>query len=55
MSWAARGKTAQDTADILHISSETVDWHFKGVLKKLDATNKTHAVAKCIAWGLIDL
>lgn len=55
MSWAARGKTVQDTADILHISSETVEWHFKGVLKKLDATNKTHAVAKCIAWGLIDL
>ncbi len=55
MSWAARGKTLQDTADILKLSTETVETHIKNALRKLDATNKTHGVAKCIALGLIDL
>lgn len=46
MSWAARGKTVQDIADILRISAETVEWHFKRALKKLDATNETHSIAR---------
>ncbi len=55
MSWAAQGKTVQDTAEILHLSSETVDSYINQALAKLGALNKTHGVAKCIALGIIDL
>jgi len=55
MSWAARGKTLQDTAEILRLSTETVETHIKNALRKLGATNKTHGAAKCVALGLVDL
>lgn len=55
MCWAARGKTTVDTAEILCISTDTVETHIKHSLRKLNASNKTHAVAKCIALGLIDI
>jgi DNA-binding CsgD family transcriptional regulator len=51
--WAARGKTGVDTADILRISEDTVDTHMRSVMRKLNASNKTHAVAKAIYLGLI--
>ena len=40
MCWAARGKTTIDTAEILHISTDTVETHVKHSLRKLNATNK---------------
>jgi DNA-binding CsgD family transcriptional regulator len=55
LAWAARGKTAADTADILGVSEETVNTHVRHALKKLGATSKTHGVAKAIYLGLIDL
>jgi LuxR family quorum sensing-dependent transcriptional regulator len=55
MNWAARGKTIQDTAEILNLSTETVETYIKNALRKLGAANKTHGVAKCVALGLIDL
>lgn len=55
LSWAARGKTAQDTATILGLSDETVTSYVKGAIFKLGAGNKTHAVAKALHLGLIDL
>jgi LuxR family quorum sensing-dependent transcriptional regulator len=55
LAWAARGKTVADTAQILGISPETVEGFVKQALRKLDASNKTHGVAKSIALGLIDL
>jgi DNA-binding CsgD family transcriptional regulator len=55
LAWAARGKTASDTAEILKISDETVETHIRNAMRKLDATNKTHAVAKAIYLGLIDV
>ena len=55
LAWAARGKTVADTAQILGISPETVEGFVKQALRKLDAVNKTHGVAKSIALGLIDL
>jgi DNA-binding CsgD family transcriptional regulator len=55
ISWAARGKTVADTAQILGISPETVEGFIKQALRKLDASNKTHGVAKSIALGIIDL
>jgi DNA-binding CsgD family transcriptional regulator len=55
LAWAARGKTVADTADILKISEETVETHIRNAMRKLDATNKTHAVAKAIYLSLIDV
>jgi len=55
LAWAGRGKTAADTADILKISEETVETHIRNAMRKLDATNKTHAVAKAIYLGMIDV
>lgn len=55
LSWAARGKTATDTADILHLSEETIKTHIRNALVKLGATNKTNGVAKAIFLGLIDV
>ncbi|MCA6123125.1 LuxR family transcriptional regulator [Bradyrhizobium sp. WSM 1704] len=55
MAWAARGKTVADTAQILGISPETVEGFIKQALRKLNASNKTHGVAKSIALGIIDL
>jgi LuxR family transcriptional regulator, quorum-sensing system regulator BjaR1 len=55
LSWAGRGKTTSETADILGLSELTVDTHVRNALGKLDARNKTQAVAKCVWLGLIDL
>lgn len=54
LSWAAAGKTVQDTADILSISGDTAETHVRSAIKKLNANNKTHAVARAIFLGLID-
>lgn len=55
LSWAGRGKTALDTAEILMLSEETVKTHIRNALSKLEASNKTHGVAKAIYLGLIDV
>jgi LuxR family transcriptional regulator, quorum-sensing system regulator BjaR1 len=55
LAWAARGKTVADTAEILTISEETVETHMRNAMRKLDANNKTHAVAKAIYLSLIDV
>lgn len=53
MEWAAEGKTNWETAQILEISEHTVVFHRKRIFRKLDASNVTTAVAKCIRRGLI--
>ena len=55
LSWAARGKTAEETADILHVSSKTVVEHLNNARRKLGASNKTHAASIALFMGLIDL
>lgn len=55
LSWAARGKTTTDTADILGIGSETVSTHLRHAMNKLNATNKTHAAVRAVYLGLIDV
>lgn len=55
LSWAARGKTALDTADILVLAEETVNTHIRNAVRKLGANNKTHAVTLAIYRGLIDV
>jgi DNA-binding CsgD family transcriptional regulator len=55
LSWAGRGKTVSDTAEILTLSEETIDTHMRHAMHKLGANNKTHAVVKAIYLGLIDV
>jgi LuxR family transcriptional regulator len=54
LTWAAKGKTAQDTACIIDRSVETVRIHLKNACFKLGATNRTHAAAKAVFLGLIE-
>ncbi len=55
LSWSARGKTYLDIAEILSISVETVKSHAKTSIQKVDASNRTHAVARALMLGLIDI
>ena len=43
--WAAAGKTNGEIAVILSISENTVRYHFKNILSKLDATSRAQAIA----------
>lgn len=53
LTWAARGKSIPETAQILGIADETARQYMKQCLIKLDAVSKTHAVTKAIMLGLI--
>ncbi len=51
--WAAAGKTSEETSIILGRSIETVRLHIKNAIAKLEATNRSQAVAMAIRLGLI--
>jgi LuxR family transcriptional regulator, quorum-sensing system regulator BjaR1 len=53
--WAANGKTSWEISVILRISERTVKFHFIEASRKLNAVNRTSAVAKALARGLIRL
>lgn len=53
LGWAARGKTEEDIGVILGRSRETVHFHLQNAIHKLDACNRTHAVAIACSHGLI--
>jgi DNA-binding CsgD family transcriptional regulator len=53
LTWAARGKTTSEIADLLHRSSETVEFHLSNAMSKLDARNRAHAVAIGCIRGII--
>jgi DNA-binding CsgD family transcriptional regulator len=54
LKWSADGKSAQDIADILNISKNTVDFHIKNSLTKLQVPNKTAAVVRVALLGLLN-
>jgi len=51
--WSADGKSAAEIADILSISKNTVDFHIKNAVQKLQTSNKTAAVVRAIMMGLL--
>ncbi len=51
--WTADGKSAEDIADILKISGNTVNFHIKNSTLKLSASNKTAAVLRAAMFGLL--
>jgi LuxR family quorum sensing-dependent transcriptional regulator len=53
--WAAAGKSAADTGDILGITERTVTAHIASACQKLEAVNKTQAVARALQYKLIGL
>jgi LuxR family transcriptional regulator, quorum-sensing system regulator BjaR1 len=53
--WCAGGKTSWEISVILKISERTVKFHLVEASRKLNAVNRTSAVAKALAWGLIKL
>ncbi|HEY0331657.1 MAG TPA: LuxR family transcriptional regulator [Rhodopseudomonas sp.] len=53
LSWAARGKSAWEIGEIMHIAQRTAEEHLASAARKLGAVNKTHAVATAIQQKLI--
>lgn len=54
LQWSAVGKTIPDISDILLISADTVRFHTRNVLEKLNVSNRTAAVARAAYLGLLD-
>jgi DNA-binding CsgD family transcriptional regulator len=52
--WAADGKTAWETASIMHVAERTVNWHMDNVRAKLGVATRQQAVARALAWGLLN-
>lgn len=55
LNWVKYGKSSWDISRILGISDKTVNYHLGNIMKKLDTSNRTHAVAVAIRNGLIGL
>ncbi|WP_258120223.1 LuxR family transcriptional regulator [Mesorhizobium onobrychidis] len=55
ISWVARGKSSWETGKILEISDNTVNFHIKNVMRKLDVSSRTLAAIKAISAGIIEL
>lgn len=53
LKWTGDGKTAEEIAGILKISVHTVHFHIKHAVAKLGAANKTAAVVRAMAMGLL--
>lgn len=53
LSWTARGKTSWESAEILGVSVETINFHAKNVMRKYDVASKHQAVVKAIMAGQI--
>lgn len=51
--WCAEGKTTWETSRILGISERTVLYHIQNATEKLNVSNRSQAIARAIAMGLI--
>ncbi|MGX8009739.1 LuxR family transcriptional regulator [Mesorhizobium sp. ORM8.1] len=54
LQWAARGKSSWETGVILNVSLNTVNFHIKNAMRKLDCTNRTVAAIRAIDLGIIE-
>lgn len=55
LKWTARGKSSWAISEILSLSERTVNFHIANAMGKLEVTSRTHAVAKSLYHGLIEL
>lgn len=53
MRWAADGKTEWEISVIMSISEHTAAKHLNNARAKLGASNRVHAIANAIRWGII--
>ncbi|WP_287123580.1 LuxR C-terminal-related transcriptional regulator [Mesorhizobium sp.] len=53
--WTARGKSSWEIGTILAVSRNTVDFHLKNVLRKLDAPSRTIAAFKSVGLGIVEI
>ncbi|MFB9985590.1 LuxR family transcriptional regulator [Mesorhizobium kowhaii] len=53
--WTAKGKSSWDIGQILGISVNTVNFHMKNIMRKLDTGSRTVAAIKAVNFGIIDL
>ena len=53
LTWVGRGKTSSEIAVILAVSERTVNFHCDQAMRRLDVINRTQAVVKALATGLI--
>lgn len=53
--WVSRGKSSWDIGIILGISKNTVNFHIKNVMRKLDVASRTVAAMKAVGLGIIEL
>jgi DNA-binding NarL/FixJ family response regulator len=53
LTWAARGKTSAQIAEMLGLAKRTVDFHFDNARNKLGASTRVEAVVKAAFWRLI--
>ncbi|OAP38627.1 LuxR family transcriptional regulator [Sinorhizobium americanum] len=53
--WAAKGKSSWEVGTILGISENTVNFHIKNAMRKLDTGSRTTAAIKAITFGIIDV
>ena len=54
LTWAARGKTSAEIAQILGLTKRTVDFHIDNARAKLGASTRTEAVIKAASGRLIE-
>lgn len=55
LNWIKQGKSSWDISAILGISERTVKFHVSTTMNKLDAVNRSHAVAIAMSMGLIEV
>jgi DNA-binding CsgD family transcriptional regulator len=55
LKWIASGKCTWDISVLLGISERTVNFHAGNIVRKLDASNRVHAVAIAVESGLVTL
>ncbi|MBT4487776.1 MAG: LuxR family transcriptional regulator [Rhodospirillaceae bacterium] len=54
LQWVTKGKSNWEISEILSVSENTIKYHVRNILTKMDVTNRTAAAAKAIRLGLIE-
>lgn len=54
LKWINRGKTSWEISVIAARSERVIKYHIANLMRKLEATNRTHAVAIALRQGLLD-
>lgn len=55
LNWLKQGKSSWDISVILNISERTANFHANNIVKKLNVSNRTHAVAIAYNLGIVQL